>query len=200
MEVDESFDLSSRCGIVIFLSLLVTQGFEHLTNCSKLVRNSRHARIPTSLLLHVPTLQTFVEKPNPKSDVHAHPLLVDLSGDSVLYKDIGGISTEFVTTIPYLSDDFRVPLPLRLTCSDESTHDNAIDLSPILTGITSEMGDNICIGAFVETRLMAERALANLNDMFFSLFIGQIVRIKEATVVTLTDLGFLANRFIIDLV
>jgi hypothetical protein len=106
---------------------------------------SRDAFTLTSLLLHAVRLETLVEKTNSKTNVNAHTLLVDLASDTVLNENVGRVGAELVATIGDLGDDLGVPLPLGLARGDETRHDDIVDLLPVLTGASSDMGNDVGI-------------------------------------------------------
>ena len=50
-------------------------------------------------LLHVIRFETLVQQTDAKSDINAHTLLIDLPSEAILYKDVGRVGTEFISTI-----------------------------------------------------------------------------------------------------
>ena len=99
----------------------------------------------TSLLLHIPTLESLIQQTNTQSHINAHPLLVDLTSNPILDQYVGRIGTQLVATVGNLRNDLGVPLALCLTGGDKATHNEIINLSPVPTRACSNVGNDIGI-------------------------------------------------------
>lgn len=174
MESYEAMDFSRRGRIIIFLALLQAQGLEKLADCQRLVVINQ-SRGLTPLRFHISTTETLVEKSNAESNVHAHAFFVDLPGQSILDQNICRVGPELVTTIGDFGDDLGIPFSLGLTRGDEASHDNVVDLPPILTCTRSDMRDDVGIGSLLQPGLMADWAFSNLDDMLFAALIREII-------------------------
>src|SRR5690606_11915702 len=120
-------------------------------------------------------LQALVQQPDTEPHVNAHLLLIDLTSNSVLDQDVGRVGAKLVTSIRDLGNNFGVPLPLRLASRDESTHHQFVHLSPVLTGASGNVSDDVCILPLIETRLVADGAFSYFNDVFLATVFDQLV-------------------------
>jgi hypothetical protein len=128
----------------------------------------------TSLLFHFLALETLVQQPNPKTDIHTHTLLIDLTSDAILDKDIGRVCSKAISTVRNLGDDLGIPLALSLAGSHEAAHNQIIDLAPVTARAGRNMSDNIRIRSFGEARLMAKRTLTDFNDVLLPALVTKI--------------------------
>jgi hypothetical protein len=139
------------------------------------VHEFRLEMVLTSLLLHVVCLETFVEQSNAQSHVDTHALLIDLTCDTILNQDIRRVRAKFVATVCDLVHNLGVPLPLSLARRDEPSHDDVVDLSPILASTGRDVSNDIGIRFLIESRLVADRTLPYLNNMLLAVGVGQVI-------------------------
>ena len=55
--------------------------------------------VRTSFLFQLPAFEAFIEESNAKSDIHAHTLFINHSGNAVLNKDIGTVCTQAIAAV-----------------------------------------------------------------------------------------------------
>ncbi|KAG9679934.1 hypothetical protein KCU99_g283, partial [Aureobasidium melanogenum] len=147
-----------------------------------LLEGQRSKKFANPLCLHVPALEALVEQSDTQSDIDTHPLLIDLSSDTVLNEDVGTVGSNLVATITNLGDDLAVPLSLCLAAGHEATHDDIIDSTPVLRGTCGYMGDDVGFRVFlVETRLVTDRALLDLHDMLLALLFIRKIIVRQST-------------------
>ena len=119
----------------------------------------------TSFGLHLSRLETLVKHTNTQPDIDTHLLFIDLACKTILDEDVGGVRTEFVASIGDLGDDLGVPLALGLTSSYETAHHHIVDLAPVGACAGSDVRDDVGVFALVQAWLVADGALADLNDV-----------------------------------
>ena len=69
-----------------------------------------------------------------------------------------------------LRNNLRIPLPLRLTSSDEIPNDGLVDLRPVPARADSDVRDDVHVGFLVQPRVVAYRAVLDVDHALESIF------------------------------
>lgn len=101
MERNKALDISRRSRVIEFFTLLNTQRVQEFPNCSPLVPHPNHEWHSelTPFLLHTASTETLVEQPDTETNVYTHALLLDLTRDPVLHKDVRRIGSQLVSSV-----------------------------------------------------------------------------------------------------
>ena len=138
----------------------------------------------TLLPLHAVRLQPLVQQPDPQPHVHAHLLLVDLSGDPVLHQDIRRVGPQLIPAVRDLGHNLAVPLALRLARRHEAPHHQPVDLPPVLARASRNVRDDISVAPLVEPRLVADGALADFDDVLLAAVLSELILGDEVALLT----------------
>lgn len=137
----------------------------------------------TLLPLHAVRLEPLVQQPDPQPHVHAHLLLVNLSRDPVLHQDVRRVGPQLIPAVRDLGHDLAVPLALRLARRHEPPHHQPVDLPPVLACASRNVRDDISVAPLVEPWLVADGALADLDDVLLAAVLRELVLGREVALV-----------------